>query len=870
MIRIKKIQQKLLLKNFYKQLKEIFYLKVVLSFFSRYKQYIHLTMVIVFFAILYALFFPIEKSKLYEKENKVIFSQEGYALRNVQATDTSARSTFVVLENISPKLIESIIYAEDKNFYLHSGLDVLAVVRALKQNLISGKIVSGASTLSMQLAKIIYADSLPKNKWLKKIITIYLALRLENNFSKKEILASYVNRVPMPANCAGMACFCSTVLQKDIRFLSTMEISTAVALIKNHHPSFQLLQKRSKKIWENIFTVKEKKLVQVFEKSELPNNEFWNEQEFKQIFTKLKNVQKGIHKKELSSAWRTPHFVAWSSSQPWSSSRKEDFFQNFSLRSSKNFSTDKNLHSTISSELSKEVEKIIQNELRFVEKYEAHNAAVLVLEKGEIKQKPVWVLRVMLGSQNFSDDQGENNGVVTVRQAGSTLKPFVYALAFDNLHLRPWHRVNDSPTSFYNPDFHSAIYKPKNYDLNFWGNISISEALSTSRNIPAVEILSRLGVDRFYKFLQKTQITNLRYKAEHYGPGMALGNSGAHLLGLTRAYGIMAAGGKLLPVFYAYEKKINPQDNKTKSVFHFWGSSAKEENKTIFTKETALLINEMLSDKRFRKKSFGSRSFLDFPYKVAVKTGTSKDYTDSWTVGYNDRYVVGVWLGNFSGEKMNRISGAFGAGRIFHQTFRLLQKQNFAKLTLPSDLHWRKITVCQKDEGDYLQEGIQKVQKETTKKCLQYSLPPKDKIDADLKKQMLQLPKTNNFEKPKTKTFALANNSLRELSSSAQTIYNEKENTKTVVQFISPLQGEQFLLDPHMPLSVQRIPVQIKLTPKKECVYRVGVGDHSFPLSVSQGKGKISIVPQYGYHRLILFCNDKQIASVSYEVLNGF
>lgn len=728
-------------------------------------------LVVFFYAMLYALFLPIDKEILFYSQVHHVYSQEGFPLRTLLNDDRSSFQHSLELEQIPKRLVEIIVQEEDKNFYWHCGIDGKGVLRAAWQNIRSKRIVSGASTISMQLARILYSQE-QKNIWLKKIIQSYWALRLENNFTKKDLLGSYLNNVPMPKNCAGISCFVSAVLQKRIDLLSPTEMAITTAVIKEHSPSFKKLKQRVQRIFLEHF-----------------HASLWDEEEFVFLSQKLLSSKKQnrITSKELAKTWRSPHFIVWLNEE------------NKNLTKTPKSIAAEKIKTTISSQLSNVIEKIIINEISFIEKFNSSNVAVIVLEKENLR----WNLRAMIGSKNFAAQEGQNNGALSVRQAGSTLKPFLYALAFDRLGLRPWQRIDDIPNSFYQANFSHAIYKPKNYDLNYWGNISIAEALATSRNIPAVEILMRLGIKQFYNFLKFAEISDLSKPAQFYGPGMALGNSGAHLLGLARAYGIFAAHGKLLPLHYG-----------TKDAQElFWGNRDPQQ---LFSQQSCLMINEILSDNQKRKKSFGNRSFLDFPYKVATKTGTSKDYVDSWTIGYNDRYVVGVWLGNFSGEEMNRVSGAYGAGRIFHQVFRYLQSQKKTKLTLPKDKGWRGMDFCT----------------ETKTNCSTnfYYVP---------------LAEASAFEKEKK-------------------IHHKKS------KILSPLTGEQFILDPHIPLSAQKIPVRLQL-PQTDCKAAVLVhNDQEIPVQVTSAKFfKITLSPVQGKNQLALYCEDQLIDKNYFQVLNN-
>lgn len=782
--------------------------------------------VLVFYAALYALFLPLGNTFLQSEQNQRLYSQEGYRLRTLLQNENSAWQTPVPLLEFPSALLQMLIAEEDAHFYWHSGIDITAIARAAYQNIRQRKIVSGASTISMQLARVLFNVSaeennlFKKNIWSEKLLQIYRALRLENNFTKQELLQAYVNLVPMPHNSRGLAFFSSQILQKDIRLLSGMEMSFVVSLIQEHRPQQKKFYQRVRRIFLRQYPLA-----------------LWDDDEF---FSLWQVLQKGGHSpllshEDLARPWRSPHFISWLQQQRLQQESQTRMF--------------------ISSQWSADFNDIIKTELNFIKKYKTSHAAVVVLEKGKIRNQKVWFLRVMLGSQDFNAAEGENNGAYRMRQAGSTLKPLLYALAFEKSFLRPWHWIDDKQKSFYTQKFSMDVYHPKNYDLNYWGNIRVREALATSRNIPAVDVLTRLGVDDFFDFLQKAQVGEYTHTAEHYGPGLALGNGGATLLGLTRAYGILAAQGKLLPIAYALAKDESQKSQKQKNNFyrvHLWGESSQGAQSSenldtkILSRETALMVSDILADASLREKGFGKRSFLDFPYKVAVKTGTSKDYRDAWTVGYSDHYVVGVWVGNFSGEKMNRISGAFGAGRIFHQIFRYLQSQNYDSLTLPQDIGWPQIKMCRIKNV---------VECEQTNTHESFYVPPLE---------WQELTNTSGRRKALTDEFINAQNTQEQYKDKTNQDYR---NYREAV-FYSPLAGEQFLLDPHIPLQVQKIPLRLQLPNLNDCRYKIFLdGEEKFIITSIASLEYKNVLPlQKGIHSLELYCNNRAIKKVFYRV----
>tara|TARA_Y100001937_G_scaffold122287_2_gene182574 strand:- start:100153 stop:102705 length:2553 start_codon:yes stop_codon:yes gene_type:complete len=379
------------------------------------------------------------------------------------------------------------------------------------------------------------------------------------------------------------------------------------------------------------------------------------------------------------------------------------------------------VHTELDSGLQSHIQSIIRSELEVLEGKGANQAAVIVLEMARSEQAPdgsgpaasqggnrppavaedspgagspapakddggsplqdsqglyFWKLRAMIGSSDFAGEDGQVNGALAINDAGSVLKPFLYALAVEQLGFRPGTLIDDSEFVV-SDSIRKETYAPRNHDLRYSGIITLREALAGSRNVPAVRLIERLGIQQFYELLKTAGFEHMQEPARDYGPSLALGTGGATLFEVTLLYGALAARGEMLPVQIASQPRIR------------FG-----QNKRLFQENTALLIRHILSDKEARRGSFGPRSFLDFPFDVAAKTGTSKDFRDSWAVGYTDRYVVGVWVGNFQSDPTLGVSGSRGAGRIMHQVMRMLHESGGPRFEYPEN--WKYANICKK------------------------------------------------------------------------------------------------------------------------------------------------------------------------------
>ena len=280
---------------------------------------------------------------------------------------------------------------------------------------------------------------------------------------------------------------------------------------------------------------------------------------------------------------------------------------------------------------------IMRGHLKHLLARNVHNAAAIVLENrtGEI--------RALVGSADFFDSvhNGQVNGVTARRQPGSSIKPFMYTLGME-LGLTPATLLADIPTAI--PEHHGD-YVPENYDRRFHGPVRLRTALACSYNVPAVRALQVIGKTVFLDKLREIGFTGLDEDPEFYGYGLTLGNADVSLLELSTAYMTLASGGMWRPwkLIAAPDEPVAPR--------------------RVYDERAVYLITDILKDGVARRPAFGIN--FRFPFQCAVKTGTTKDYRDNWTVGYTTRYTVGVWVGNFDGEQMRGVSGVSGAGPIF-------------------------------------------------------------------------------------------------------------------------------------------------------------------------------------------------------------
>ena len=307
------------------------------------------------------------------------------------------------------------------------------------------------------------------------------------------------------------------------------------------------------------------------------------------------------------------------------------------------------LQTTLDIHLQSLVEDLVSGHLKNLQSQHVTNAAVLVVENR------TQAIRAYVGSADFFNEeiQGQVDGVTSLRQPGSAIKPFTYALALENGYTAA-SILPDIQT------FASSLagdFTVHNYDEKFHGPVRLRTALACSYNVPAVRLLESLGTDLLLRQLHLAGISSLDKSAAHYGLGLTLGNGDMSLYELTRAFTVFAHEGRLQPLTI----QLNGQSPQTTQ---------------IFSSGVAWLLTDILSDAQARSPAFGMAGPLHLPFPCAAKTGTTKDFRDNWTIGYTTDYTVGVWVGNFDGKPMRHISGITGAAPLFRDIMLTLHRKN--------------------------------------------------------------------------------------------------------------------------------------------------------------------------------------------------
>ena len=544
----------------------------------------------------------------YRSSEQWVADRNGLPLGQIRADSKSRRLEWLPLSEVSPALTSALIATEDHRFYQHHGVDWRALGASLFEStkgLFTSHIHRGASTLSMQLAALVMPDprfSLGHRSLREKFRQICLAFAMENSWKKSEILEAYLNLVNFRGELQGLNSASRILFEKNPHGLSAGESAILVSLLRAPNANWNLVQKLACRAD--------------------PADCF-------EIGQKVIDLQARDGTDPLAPQL-APHLA---------------------YRVSKLFPNREWIESTIETGAQREALRLANEQLSNLSNQNDHDAAVLAVdnETGEVL--------VYVGNAPEFSSARHIDGIQVRRQAGSTLKPFLYGAAFEKNILAPNSLLSDIPFEL---DTGRGIYRPENYDHRFRGTVSVRDALASSMNIPAVRTLTLVTPDDFVEWLLKLGLTNLN-SGEDYGVSLALGTADVSLWEMVRAYRTFANKG------WVSDLRLS---KKTVDVApHIHVSSR------VFSEATSFRISQILSDREARSATFGLENPLATRYWTAVKTGTSKDMRDNWCIGYSSRYTVGVWVGNFDGEAMWNVSGISGAAPIWIGLMNYLHAQ---------------------------------------------------------------------------------------------------------------------------------------------------------------------------------------------------
>ena len=560
----------------------------------------------------------------------IVEAKDGAVLHAYIARDQQWRIK-TRLDEITPELRKAIVFKEDKHFYSHPGINPLAIGRAIINNIFHLKRTSGASTITMQVARLL--DPKPRT-YVNKGVEMFRATQLEVHYSKEEILQLYLNLVPYGSNIQGVKAAALLYFNKMPDQLSLAEI-TSLSIIPNR-PNSMVMGK------DNARIVKER-------------NKWLVRFQAENVFPKS----------VINDALNEP-LTAYRHSAP-------NGVPQFAQRMKSGYPGRLEIHTALDGKLQQKAETIVSNYVNQLKLHNINNAAVLVVDNKTHE------VVCYVGSSDFSDrfHYGQVDGVRALRSPGSTLKPLLYGLSFDRGFVTPKTVMADVPINI-------KGYTPENYGRLFRGNVTVEFALSNSLNIPAVKLLDKEGVDSFESKLADGGVTSIWQKRDKLGLSIILGGCGVRLDELTALYTSFANDGRYSPLqFVLSDSAVGAVKNKT--------AAPQIKGTQILSPSANYMLTRILCELHRPDLPNAFDEAQGIP-RIAWKTGTSYGRKDAWSIGYNKRYTIGVWLGNFSGIGVPELSGASTATPLLFQLFNAID-YNAANdwLEPPADLSFRLV-----------------------------------------------------------------------------------------------------------------------------------------------------------------------------------
>ena len=540
-------------------------------------------------------------TRFYDRNNNLI---------EIMPLEDGLRREWMPLDRIPSDVQTIFIEAEDSAFYKHHGVHLPSILRAAMQNVQNGRTVSGASTITMQLARMVVPRVTQHATFSGKIKEALLAIWIETKLDKNEILELYLNNLPFGFRTEGVTSAARNFYGVPLYELNKEQIKS-LSLIPRR-PSLYIKQ--------------------------VPSAASFDYPE------------------------ETPHFMTWVKKQY------------------KNSIIPPDVCLSIDAEFTEDVRQHIEQTLNMYSDARVSDGAALVLDNltGEIL---VWC-----GSTNFyREDTGQIDGVLVRNQTGSSMKPFLYAMALEN-GFAPATVLPDVPTDYGS----SEVYVPQNFNNRFNGPQLFRTCLASSLNIPAVTLLYRLGIDNYIEVLKKAGFDSLYEQRNNLGLSLALGAGEVPLYELVRGFTVFARGGTVRNLkFTAAESETGTSGNS--------GTFNKSGIFRVYTKDTAAIIRDMLSDRDARSLGFGFAKVFDTPYPAIFKTGTSNQFQNIVALGSTKRYTAGVWMGNVTGETVIGETGSsIPAGVVRYILDNLEKGRNATKEEMAFDKpeHFKKCKVC--------------------------------------------------------------------------------------------------------------------------------------------------------------------------------
>jgi len=615
--------------------------------------------------ILIAYWFCLPKPLFNDPTCMVLEDKEEYLLGARIASDGQWR--FPQNDTIPEKFIQAIIEFEDRRFYQHPGVDPIGILRALKQNVSNQKLVSGASTISMQVIRM--ARKGKSRNLYQKIVEMILATRLELRYSKEEIMSLYASNAPFGGNVVGLEAAAWRYYGKSPKYLSWSEASTLAVLPNSPaliHPG------RNRKA--------------LFEKRNRLLDRLLDQGIIDELTCSLAK-EESLPERPLPLPRLAPHLM------------DRAYLEHF--RGQQNKRT--KLTSTLDRNLQATVNRVLENHHQHLKENHIYNAAVIVME--------VETGNVLAYAGNVKSGKANHEQVDVIkapRSTGSILKPFLYSMMLNEGTILPNSLVADVPTRLQG-------YHPKNFKETYDGVVSARKAVSRSLNVPLVRMLSNYGLEKFHFGLQKLGFSSINKGPNHYGLTLVLGGAEAKLENITNAYAGMA---RTLNHFYDYNGKYSFKDFRPMNYEQAKKPSSIERHQltdepTLLSAAAIYQTFQAMTEVE-RPNSEGDWQQFKSSTPIAWKTGTSFGFRDAWAVGVTPKYAVGVWAGNADGEGRPGLIGVQAAAPILFDVFDHLDSPGWfdqpademIQVPVCKNSGYRALPHCETDTAWIYQNGV--------------------------------------------------------------------------------------------------------------------------------------------------------------------
>lgn len=575
-------------------------------------------------------------------------NQEFYSFYNANS------NTSIPLNKVAEPVKKAVIASEDKDFYRHSGFSPSGIANAVWQNIRPNGLDNGGSTITQQLIGTALLSE--ERSYIKKYQELVLSVEIERRYSKDEILEMYLNSVYFGEGAFGIEDASRVYFGKSAESLNTAEASLLIGLL----PAPSAYSPISG-------DVKKAKVRQNYVLGRMQDDGYITAEEKEAAL----NTALAYNSVQQTKNVRAPHFALMVKEE-----LEERYGEEKIARSGYTVKTTLNL------DWQNKAEAAVTNQVNRLARSSVSNGSVVITDpkNGEI--------RALVGSKDWNNEQfGKFNIATAKRQPGSSFKPLVYATGIENKKFSAATLMEDKATDF------GGGYSPKNYDLRYRGDVTVRRSLANSLNIPAVEALRQSGIKNTIKTAEKFGISTISEDGD-YGLSMALGTAPAKLTEMTNAYATFGNQGQ-----YNTLTTISAITDKNDDLIY----EHEPKDSRAISEQTAYIISSILSDNVARSEVFGSSLTLAGGRTAAVKTGTTENYRDAWTIGYTPSLAVGVWIGNNDDTPMSRVAGSSGAAPIWKLLMQdILKGQPVEKFTVPSGITSR--AVC-RNNGALAQTG---------------------------------------------------------------------------------------------------------------------------------------------------------------------